>query len=151
MHSDGSEMLEVLRKFYYMRTPMQLLGFVQGEKRVLTFLKNSGGDVLPGNIAASLDMTAARIAGILRSLEKKGMILRREDENDRRRVLVNITESGAEYIRLGEEALRKKLDETARVLGKEKTEALTCSLNELVSALEIIENGGKENDKYGNA
>ena len=45
-----------------------------GEEGVLFCLLHSDGSLLPGELAARLDLTSGRIANILRSLESKGLV-----------------------------------------------------------------------------
>ena len=86
----SDELIEVLRQYYYMKIPLGLENFMQGEMKVLSYIHYTagGGEIATGDIVSALDMTGGRVAGILRSLEKKGFISRRADENDRRRIMV---------------------------------------------------------------
>lgn len=136
------ELTDVLKKVYYQKSPLGLDTFLQGEMKVLTFIYyDSKTDVLPGEIASQLDMTGGRVAGILRSLEKKGYIVRRTDEADRRRVLVNITENGSGYVRRGTDELMGKLSELTVIMGGERTKALIASLNDFICAADAMQNG----------
>ena len=67
-----------------------------GEAPVLQYLSGIDGDVIPSEIAKKLKFSRARMSHILDSLESKGYVQRRTDPNDRRRVLVSITEEGGE-------------------------------------------------------
>ncbi len=68
-----------------------------GETPVLQYLSAADGDVIPSEIAKKLGLSRARMSHILDALETKGYVTRRTDPSDRRRVLVNITESGRDY------------------------------------------------------
>jgi len=67
---------------------------VHGEGFVLHYVAFHGGDVLPGEIGRNMRVSTARVAMALNSLEKKGLITRRIDVNDRRKILVDITSEG---------------------------------------------------------
>jgi len=69
---------------------------LHGEAFILIYIQNRDGDVLPGEISAIMDVSSARVAAALNSMEKKGLITRRIDDNDRRKILVGITEKGRE-------------------------------------------------------
>ena len=69
---------------------------VQGEAFVLHYIAYNGGDVLPGEISHEMDVSSARIAAALNALEKKGLITRRIDPKDRRKILVAVTGAGME-------------------------------------------------------
>lgn len=132
------DLIEVLKKFYLSRNPLQLESFLQGEQKVLSFIFNSEGDVLPGEIASSLGMTPARVAGVLGALEKKGYILRRTDEKDRRKVIVSITESGSEIVCTGADRLRSCLSQIISIMGNTTSEQLISSLNEFSDASDTL-------------
>lgn len=71
----SDELIEVLRQYYYMKTPLGLENFMQGEMKVLSYIHYTagGGEIATGDIVSALDMTGGRVAGILRSLEKKAL------------------------------------------------------------------------------
>ena len=122
------KLYEQLRELYFSSDPFGLTEFLQGEMKVLSFIAVSDRELLPGQLSSSLEMTAGRIAGILRSLEKKGYITRRTDPADRRRVLVSITEQGRKYINASSERLEQRLDMLVAEMGSGNTERLIESL-----------------------
>jgi DNA-binding MarR family transcriptional regulator len=66
----------------------------KGELFVLKFLNDKSGKITPGRIGAALGSSPARISGALCALEKRGEILRLIDKDNRRQVLVEITDKG---------------------------------------------------------
>ena len=135
------KLFEQLKELYFSRSPFGLDEFLQGEMKVLSFISVENRELLPGQISSSLEMTGGRIAGILRSLEKKGFITRRTDELDRRRVLVSITERGSSYIKSRSETLETRLCMLVNAMGQENTALLIDSLSLFVKASkEIIDN-----------
>ena len=94
------EFFEALRETYYGKEAGILSEYLRGECRMLLYLEMSGEDNLqPGKLAKMLSVSTARVASILRSLENKGLISRRTSPEDKRKVFVNITEKGSEYIK----------------------------------------------------
>lgn len=87
----------------------------RGETAVLLFLSHRRGGpgrpetdacLTPGVLAAALGLSSARVANILKSLERKGRVERLHDTVDRRRVLVRLTPAGQKEVRRrGEEML----------------------------------------------
>ena len=69
---------------------------VQGETFVLEYIYRRKGDVLPSEISSQMEVSSARIAATLKNLEKKNLIIRQIDLNDRRRILVTLTAQGKE-------------------------------------------------------
>ncbi|MBR4039288.1 MAG: winged helix DNA-binding protein [Clostridia bacterium] len=67
---------------------------MRGEMAVLCLLMNEGKAMTAGELSRTLSMTTSRIAAVLGSLEKKGMLVRMPDETDKRRVLAALTPQG---------------------------------------------------------
>lgn len=132
----SDELIEVLRQYYYMKIPLGLENFMQGEMKVLSYIHYTagGGEIATGDIVFALDMTGGRVAGILRSLEKKGFISRRTDENDRRRIMVSPTPAGSDYVENGRELLRSRLSAIINAMGSESAENFIRSMEEFVNA-----------------
>jgi DNA-binding MarR family transcriptional regulator len=66
----------------------------KGESFVLKCLAKSDAALLPSELSAALQSSTARISAILRTLEKKGEVVRETDKANRRNILVTITEAG---------------------------------------------------------
>ncbi|MDO5061442.1 MAG: MarR family transcriptional regulator [Actinomycetaceae bacterium] len=66
----------------------------RGEGMVLLHLTRQTQPVTPSEIAEYANLTSARIATIIKSLEKKAFITRSCDPADQRRILVSATASG---------------------------------------------------------
>ena len=132
----SDELIEVLRQYYYMKIPLGLENFMQGEMKVLSYIHYTagGGEIATGDIVSALDMTGGRVAGILRSLEKKGFVSRRTDENDRRRIMVSSTPAGSDYVKNGRELIRSRLSAIIYAIGSESAENFIRSMEEFVNA-----------------
>lgn len=86
---------------------------MKGETIILHILEHQGGSVQPSELSSSMDISTARIAAALNNLERKGMITRRIDTSDRRRILVDLTDAGKAQA----EAQRQELlEHTVRLL-----------------------------------
>ena len=86
---------------------------MHGEAFVIMYISKRGGDVLPSEISNKMNITSARVAAALSSLENKGLITRTMDPNDRRKILVDLTPAGKE---LAESYEQKALDGAKRML-----------------------------------
>jgi DNA-binding MarR family transcriptional regulator len=71
----------------------------QGEAVILHFIRKHSG-IIPGEISDAMSISSARVAAVLNSLEGKGLITREIDSGDRRRIIVKLTEKGAEEAEL---------------------------------------------------
>lgn len=63
-------------------------------RQALGTLDGHGGPLSPGEVADRLLLTPASITSLLDTLERRGLVTRTPDPQDRRRVLVEITEAG---------------------------------------------------------
>ncbi|UKI17208.1 MAG: hypothetical protein L6V87_05285 [Ruminococcus sp.] len=73
----SDELIEVLRQYYYMKNSLGAgKTSCRGEMKVLSYIHYTagGGEIATGDIVSALDMTGGRVAGILRSLEKKRLL-----------------------------------------------------------------------------
>ncbi len=88
---------ELLRGMFALsksRPHKQVNRSMQGEPLVLQYIALQEGAVLPSEISSTMGISSARIAATLNSLESKGLITRRIDLSDRRRILVDLTPDG---------------------------------------------------------
>lgn len=136
----ADRLMELLTKVYYLKTPRRLEYFLKGESRVLTYISRCP-HVNAGDISAALDMTSPRVAGILRSLEKKGYILRKTGESDKRTVIVTATDEGKEFVKSGADELRRSLSELIELMGAERSELLITALGFYASAADEMDRG----------
>lgn len=71
------------------------LRYGRGEPFVLRYLRQHGTST-PSQLATALYLSSGRISAVLSSLEKKGFITREIGPQDRRNILVSMTEAGRE-------------------------------------------------------
>lgn len=90
----ADELMQTMHRFHKANPRKPLNAAVQGEMFTLHYLCHLDREVLPGEISAEMNISTARIAATLNSLEAKGLITRRIDPTDRRRILVKITPLG---------------------------------------------------------
>lgn len=88
------EYMEVLFQMRNRKSSKKISDSMHGEHFVLAYLAKHGGSVIPSEISNEMGISSARIAATLNSLEAKGLVTRRIDERDRRRILVELTDSG---------------------------------------------------------
>jgi len=93
---------------------------MQGEAYVLHFIKERQdcGDIVPSDISGAMGVSTARVATALNSLEGKGLITREIDKNDRRRILVKLTEKGCEFEKEQENKITQVIVDMLKGLGE---------------------------------
>lgn len=94
---------------------------MRGEMAVLRLLGESDLPMTAGDLSRDLRMTTSRIAAVLNSLQRKGMIERGEDAQDRRRVLVRLTAAGSALCEHRKARVRERLAAIFEHLGMEDT------------------------------
>ena len=72
-------------------------------------------------MAEHLSLVPGRTADILKSLEKKGLIVRQKDPEDRRKTIVSITEEGVRYTKNRRKKIRDQYSGLYKELGAEDT------------------------------
>lgn len=113
---------EFMQKMYIInkaRPHKQLNESMQGEAFVLHYLFHQEDSVLPSEISNFMGISTARIAVALNSLERKGLITRRIDTSDRRRILVNLTEEGRAYAKEQQQEMLENIAKLITMLGEQ--------------------------------
>ena len=109
----ASEFLGKMQLLQRARPHKEINEALHGGFFVLHYIMLQGGDVLPGEISQEMGVSSARVAAALNGLEGKGLITRRIDQNDRRKILVGLTREGKD---LAERQYYGVRDEAARML-----------------------------------
>lgn len=111
-----------------------------GEMYVLLYLLKQNRDVMPNEISKEMNISTARIANVLNSLENKKLITRVINKKDRRKILVKITEHGKVT---AEEKLKQYTEVTTKILeslGKDDAKKFIEILDKLLINLPNILN-----------
>lgn len=93
------EFMEIMHQMRKQKTQKQISDSVHGEHFVLFYISQHEGNVVPSEISNEMEISSARVAAALNSLEGKGLITRQIDVEDRRRILVNLTDAGREQVK----------------------------------------------------
>ncbi len=85
------------------------------------------GEIIPSYLGLCMNMDRSSLSRMVDSLEKKGIVSRKADLGDRRRVLISLTEKGEKYY----EIIQDKMEEIhASIAGfldeQERREYKTC-------------------------
>lgn len=90
----------------------------QGEIAMLVSIVFGSGETTPGELSENLELTTARVANTLNSLEDKGLVERIHDKIDRR-VFVRITEKGRKVVEKAQKEAAEELNLFWEALGEE--------------------------------
>jgi DNA-binding MarR family transcriptional regulator len=79
------------------------------------------------------------LTSVIDKLEEKGFLMRVRNLPDRRVILIQLTESGRETVRIAPKTVQMKLFEGLSSLSTETKEEINRSLNKLISVIESDE------------
>ena len=127
----GEQLYRILFQIVGNKKNASLIESLRGENAVLTWLVRQEEDVHPGDLAEKLSLVPGRMTDILKTLEKKGMIRRERDPEDRRRVLVRITPKGARSVTERREQIRVQYSGLYEALGLDDTVKLSELLHKV--------------------
>ncbi len=109
----------------------QTARLTQGELLALYYLQGHDGEAHPRELSRDLSVSTARIAAMLRDMEEKGWVVRREDASDSRHTLVILTGAGREETSLRREQTLSALAGALEKLGPEDSAELIRILNRM--------------------
>jgi DNA-binding MarR family transcriptional regulator len=87
-------LLHNMHLLYKSKMQKKIIDSMQGELFVLQYIFSQDDEVAPGKIGSVMGISSARIAAALNGLENKGLVTRDIDKNDRRRIIVRLTDPG---------------------------------------------------------
>ncbi|MDR0220186.1 MAG: transcriptional regulator [Lachnospiraceae bacterium] len=119
--SEAVSALEEIMSNNHMNVFTHMTRATRGESFVLKYLAQRDGAVLPSELKIALKSSKPRISAILRTLEKKGEIVREVDKKNRRNVLVTITETGRARARTDMQRVYDCIAETFAEMGEADT------------------------------
>lgn len=107
---------------------------IGGEVFVLDLLSAQDAPYAPGKIAEMMQVSTARVAALLRSLEAKGFLVRSRQREDKRRIGVSLTKEGEAFLQRQKEKLEKNCATLFCSLGPKDA----CELVRLLARVEAI-------------
>lgn len=91
-----------------------------GEMAVMRLLHSGAKQKMTaGELSSRLGMTTSRVAAVLGSLQKKGLLERESDEEDRRRVMLSLTEAGDRLCEKRKRHFMSKISKMLAMLGED--------------------------------
>ena len=123
-----NQLMAELVILFQMEPMARLIERIQGEGRVLFYLKEHPEQANPSQISQNLSLSKPRVTSILNALRKKEFVELQADPADRRRVNVVLTQAGIDYIALKVSHTEAMLDEYIGGMGRESTEELISLL-----------------------
>ncbi|MGH2407443.1 MAG: MarR family winged helix-turn-helix transcriptional regulator [Candidatus Limnocylindrales bacterium] len=102
------------------------------------------GPLPMGRLADALDVSVASVTGIVSRMEQRGLVERRHDQDDRRVVLVHLTEAGARIFSDLEARRREGLGRLLERLSDEQLDGFLAGIRVLRAAHQELATKGAE-------
>lgn len=102
--------------------------------RVLVFLDSGGRPA--SDVAALLDVAPSTVTSVVDGLCARDLVLRGEDPDDRRRVVLSLTAEGKEMVASGDSVVAERLGKLLDRLPRKEADAALAGLESLNSAME---------------
>jgi len=103
-------------------------------------------ELMVKEIGSRLDLDSGTLTPVLKKLEDKGYVVRRQSEEDARDVMIRLTEEGRKLQTRVEQSREKLFEE--RIMDAGKSERIRFLLTELITDLkDIMNDGGAADEK----
>ena len=93
------------------------------------------GEVSVGEVARAISSSQGTVTDIVERMEKKGLVVRRRSDYDRRRVLVHVTEAGKQLLEKAPPLMQESFVEQFNALQDWEQAMILSSLQRLVSIM----------------
>lgn len=119
-------------RFAKYRPHKQINDSLEGENKVLRFINAEGGSTYPKEIELAMGISSARVAAIIKKLEKRELVTRSVDQVDRRKTLVTLTLHGEKAAREIETKMMYALGQMFDALGEEDAQNFVRIMEKLM-------------------
>lgn len=113
----------------------------KGEPFVLHHLLGHGTST-PSDLAAALRSSSGRISALLGALEKKGFIIRRIDPEDRRNILVSLTDEGRAEASRENDRVSSAIRWVFSQMGERRTREFVELVDEFMTYMSVCQPAG---------
>lgn len=107
----------------------------RGSGFILFYLMKANHEVLAGELAKKLGVSTARIAVLLKTMEKNGLIVRSHSASDARQTVVKLTQAGNDTAEQIKERIIEKTMLLLDQIGKERLDEFVRISNEIREVL----------------
>ncbi len=117
-NSLAEELLNAKNSRPKIRFDRTLSHLLNGEIVILYYLEKHGGKAYPKELSDELVVSTARVAVLLNTLEKDGLITRKHDNPDSRHTTVMLSDKGRQFILLRRQELLTYFSNVLENLGE---------------------------------
>ncbi len=123
---DVKKEAEELMKSFRDCAPKKFFSCVEENERgigfILVMLEDPDKEIIAGDIAKKMNVSTARVAALLKNMEKNELIIRENSSEDARKTVVRITERGLERLKNKREQLLERTMLLLERVGKKDLE-----------------------------
>ena len=109
---------------------------VSGQQRLILRIVAEYPELSPGQLAEMLHLDASTVTGLVKRLEKRGMVRRSPDPGDGRRVIIGLTEKGRRLTASSPHTVESLVQQALAVFPRAKIDATEEVLRTLSNVLE---------------
>lgn len=129
----ANQLIDIRTKLPQVKMERAISQTSRGEVLVLNYLLANGNKAYPKDISKAVCLTTARIAAVLKSLEKRSLITRSQDPFDNRQIIVELTEMGILTVKERREALLQSTAKMLEALGEDDAKAYVRIQEKLIN------------------
>jgi DNA-binding MarR family transcriptional regulator len=127
----AAEFVKLFGRMERQKARKKVTDSMHGEQFILFYLSAHESIATPSDICREMGISSARIAAALNRMEEKGLVTRRIDTHDRRRILVDLTESGRTEVEKRKSEVRTTTANMMRYLGEDDAKELVRIMKRL--------------------
>jgi DNA-binding MarR family transcriptional regulator len=117
----------------------ELIGFMSGETAYLYYLHTTKDkETCLSDISRMLGVTKGRITAMTASLSRKEMVSPKTDPEDRRRLILTLTDKGRAFIVTKQQRIDRFLDKYIQTVGEEKTDRVIQTLKDAMDGMKEV-------------
>ncbi len=114
-----------INKKHFFKIFADVEGLSQNEKIILVIMyENNNKQVSLSKLREKMKLAPSSITAIITSLEKKELIKRVIDKNDRRNIFIKLSKKGCEYTNRTHNIFKSDVEKYVKFMGKSDTEEL---------------------------
>jgi len=116
-------------------------GLKPSEVRMLMVIYKSSKEtgISVSKISQHLQVTSSTVTQLINDLEKKGLVIREIDPNDRRMVRIELTDQGKEMMQKAEKAREQFFNGLVEFVGEEECKELIQQLEKVIQYIDNME------------
>lgn len=119
MKKYADDIINDMHRFGHVIHSIPLPGLSKNEMCMMKIISGSGGRVAVSHIAAKMRASPPLVSRTLRSLDEKGCIARSVPQENRRQIIISLTEDGISAMNAADQAVADFLGEVASEAGED--------------------------------